>query len=322
MLNVKKILIIRLSALGDILLTTPVIRSIKNKYPNAEIDFLLKKDYFDAIKYNPNINNILLFGGANPLTHYDIIIDLQNNRVSRSIVSKYKPSSYSTKVYRFSKPQLKKFMLVNFKINLYKEILQIPERYTASIPDLMLDDKGLDLFLGDYGYMELEKGEYIGFAPGSRHFTKRYPIKYFSELGNLFAEMGFKILIFGGVSDQIICRELAYKIPGSINLCNDNQLLLTSRYMNECKFVITNDSGLMHVASALRVPVVALFGSSVKEFGFAPYKTKNLLLENNSLSCRPCSHYGREECPKKHFNCMMKLIPSLVYKKTIEFMEI
>lgn len=322
MSDVKKILIIRLSALGDILLTTPVIRSLKNKYPDSEIDFLLKREYSDTLKYNPYINNLLFFGDKYYQANYDLIIDLQNNHSSKKIISKLKAMRGKTKVYRFNKPQLKKFMLVNFKINLYKEILQIPEMYAASIPDLKLDDKGLDLFLGDYGYVELEKGEYIGIAPGSRHFTKRYPLNYFAELGNLLSSGGFKILIFGGSSDKIICRELENKIPGAINLCNENQLLLTGRYMNECKLVITNDSGLMHVASALQKPVIALFGSSVREFGFAPYKTKNLLLENNSLSCRPCSHYGREECPKKHFNCMMKLIPSLVYQKTIEFMEI
>lgn len=322
MSDVKKILIIRLSALGDILLTTPVIRSLKNKYPDSEIDFLLKKEYSDTLKYNPYINNLLLFGANNHHRNYDIIIDLQNNYTSKKIISKLKSVHRRTKVYRFGKPQLKKFMLVNFKINLYKEILQIPEMYAASIPELALDDKGLDLFLGDYGFVELERGDYIGFAPGSRHFTKRYPLNYFAELGNLFSAKGFKILIFGGSSDKIICRDLEKGITGSINLCNDNQLLLTARYMNECKFVVTNDSGLMHVVSALQKPVVALFGSSVKEFGFAPYKTKNLLLENNSLSCRPCSHYGREDCPKKHFNCMMKLIPSLVYQKTIDFMEI
>ncbi|KUO61150.1 hypothetical protein APF79_13475 [bacterium BRH_c32] len=322
MSNVKKILIIRLSALGDILLTTPVIRSLKNKYPDSEIDFLLKKEYSDTLKFNPYINNLLFYGNNFHQTKYDIIIDLQNNLLSKKIISKLNSRLGKTKVYRFHKPQLQKFMLVNFKINLYKKILQIPEMYAASIPDLALDDKGLDLFLGDYGYVELEGGEYIGIAPGSRHFTKRYPLNYFADLGNLFSSKGFKTLIFGGSSDKIICKELENRIPGSINLCNYNQLLLTGRYMNKCKFIVTNDSGLMHVASALQKPIIALFGSSVKEFGFVPYKTKNLLLENNSLSCRPCSHYGREECPKKHFNCMMKLIPSLVYQKTIEFMEI
>ncbi|MFA7288977.1 MAG: glycosyltransferase family 9 protein [Melioribacteraceae bacterium] len=322
MSNVKKILIIRFSALGDILLTTPIIRSIKNKYPDSEIDFLMKKEYSDALKFNPCINNLLFLDSYDTKTNFDIIIDLQNNLLSSKIVSKKKSGNGTTKVYSFRKPQLKKFMLVNFKINLYKEILQIPEMYSASIPDLSLDEKGLDLYLGDFGYMDLQKGNYIGLCPGSRHFTKRYPINYFAELGNLFSAKGFNIILFGGESDKMICRELENKIPGSLNLCNDNDLLLTGRYINECKFVITNDSGLMHVASAMQKPVVALFGSSVKEFGFAPYKNKNLLLENNSLSCRPCSHYGREECPKKHFNCMMKLMPSLVYKKIIEFMEI
>jgi len=91
--------------------------------------------------------------------------------------------------------------------------------------------------------------------------------------------------------------------------------------MKKCKTIICNDTGLMHLALAADTPVIAIFGSTVKEFGFAPYKGKNLVLENNLLSCRPCSHIGLEECPKKHFKCMLEITPEQVYKRTLEFID-
>lgn len=319
--KLNKILIIRLSSLGDILLTTPFIRAIKSQFPDIKIDMLLREEYADVVKINPYLNKKFLFKkddkSNNVLieqlknTNYELVIDLQNNLRSKKIVS-----SLKTKSVKFDKRSFDKFLLVNFKINKLKEAPQIPVRYSNTIQDLKLDKGGLDLFTDKSANEELiGNNSLIGFCPGARHFTKRWLKEYFVELGNKLTQDGYTIVLFGGRIDKEICEEINKAIPGSINLANDDDLLQTVADMKLCKVVVCNDSGLMHTATATGTKVIAIFGSTVKELGFAPYNCNNLILENNSLTCRPCSHIGRSNCPKKHFDCMKSIKPGFVFEK-------
>jgi len=322
--KLNRILIIRLSSLGDILLTTPLIRSLKKANPDLKIDFLVRKEYEDTLKNNPHLNQLYQYKNENVdeiinqllQNKYDLIIDLQNNLRSKKIANHLKASSV-----KFKKKSLEKFLLVNFKINFLKDVPQIPIRYANSLNNFQLDEFGLELFLPKEIKSSINFEEnLIGFAPGSRHFTKMYPKEYFIELGKLLSQ-NFKILLFGGKSDREICAEISKQIPNSIDLSNDNNLFQTAADMKICKAIICNDSGMMHTACAVQVPVITIFGSTVKEFGFTPYKISNLILENNSLSCRPCSHIGREKCPEKHFKCMLEITPEIVHKKVLEFLR-
>jgi len=320
-----KSLIIRFSSLGDVLLTTPLIRIFKKKYPEAHIDFLVKEAFADTLKFNPALSSIKLFTKEKESLivrelkseSYDLIIDLQNNFRSKKIRNLLKG-----KVLVFKKPTLKKFLLVNFKINLFDEILPIPERYLRTVPELENDGEGLDLYLPEgLECKNAENTEYIGLCPGAKHFTKRYPAEYFVELGNKISKFGYKIKVLGGRDERELCGRIANEIELGTDSSNNNNLFATAREMLNCKAVICNDSGLMHVAAALKIPVVAIFGSSVREFGFEPYKIKSLILENNSLTCRPCSHIGRNKCPKEHFKCMMELRPNAIFEKIMEFLN-
>jgi ADP-heptose:LPS heptosyltransferase len=321
--KLKRVLIIRLSSLGDILLTTPLVRSLKNKYKSIEVDFLLRKEYQEIYKYNPHLTNLFLFEnptGNNILRklmsrNYNLVIDLQNNIRSNKLTGKL-----GKNVIEFRKRTIDKFLLVKFKINRMKELPQIPVRYSEIIPGLNLDEDGLELFIPDNITPRLDMFKnIIGLCPGSRHFTKKWPVDYFIELGNLLIKEGFKIVLFGGKDDRELCRQISEALADSIDLSNDNQLLHTAKEMKNCRLIICNDSGLLHLACAVKVPVIMIMGSTVKEFGFAPYKNKNLVLENNSLSCRPCSHIGRKNCPKKHFKCMLDIKPGNVFEKIKEF---
>ena len=322
----KKILIVRFSSLGDILLTTPLIRSLSKQYNQLKIDFVIKKQFEDIVLNNPHLNKVFSIENFDELKEvknelikngYDAVIDLQNNFRSRKLVS-----GISKNIFRFNKPNVSKFLLVNFKINFLKEIIPIPVRYANSIPNFRLDDKGLELFLPEDLTTQIDKTtDIIGLCPGSVHKTKMWPEEYFIEIGNMFVKNNFKVVLLGGKSDREICKKIAALIPTAIDLSNNNKLYETSADMKKCKTVICNDSGLMHTAVASNVPVVALFGSTVKEFGFAPYRSKSLVIENNSLSCRPCSHIGLDECPKQHFDCMKTLTPKLVFNKTLKFIE-
>ena len=325
--KLKKVLIIRLSSLGDILLTTPFIRAIKIQFPNIKIDMLIKEEYADVIKLNPYIDKKLFFKKDNKVNNvlitqlrnngYDLIIDLQNNLRSKKITSKIKSNSV-----RFSKNSWNKFLLVKFKINKLIDALQIPVRYAQALPGFQLDGKGLDLVTDKNPSDELKQKEnLIGFCPGAKHFTKRWPKEYFIKLGKILTQNGYTIVLFGGKIDKEICSLIAKEIPGSIDLSNTDDILQTTADMKLCKAVICNDSGLMHTASAVEIKVVAIFGSTVKEFGFTPYNCSNLILENNSLTCRPCSHIGRNSCPKKHFECMQSIKPDFVFEKLISFIS-
>jgi len=205
--NPKKILIIRFSSLGDILLTTPFLRVLKKKFPKTEIDFLIKESFIDAIRHNPNLNDVYSWGSETQLyevveklkeNNYDFIIDLQNNLRSKKVVR-----IIGTKSVSYVKPNIKKFLLVHFKLNFLKEKKSIPQRYVDVLPGLTLDDEGLQLFLPNNVISQVTHDrKVIGFAPGAFHFTKRWPIEYFAELGKLLEAEEFSIVLFGGKSDR------------------------------------------------------------------------------------------------------------------------
>jgi len=326
---------IRLSSLGDILLSTPLIRSIKKKFPHIAIDYLLREEYRDVLINNPYINRLFLFRRSknnisDELTSgsFDLIIDLQNNLRSAAVRNKIKTDN----IRIFDKRTLDKLLLVKFKINNLKDAKQIPVRYAESVDGYELDEQGLDLFLGnEKASIKGKERNYIGFAPGSRHFTKSWPEDYYISLGKKLSDEGKTIILFGGKNDMRICEEISKSIFNSVNLCNNNNLLLTAVNMKECNAIVCNDSGLMHTACAMKVPVLTFFGSTVREFGFTPYNSKNFkpaayqplaeILENKTLSCRPCTHIGRENCPKKHFKCMLELSPGDAYNKLIELIN-
>ncbi|MFC2102795.1 glycosyltransferase family 9 protein [Bacteroidota bacterium] len=311
--NVNKLLIVRLSSLGDILLTTPFLRSIKIQFPNIDIDFVLREEYRDLLKLNPHLNQILSFSNISGIVkglneeisknNYDLVIDLQNNLRSKQLLRQIR-----TIKLVFNKRNINKFLLVYFNINRLREPLSIPERYTKTIDGLTLDGKGPDLYTANKPNLVLsDDSNLIGFCPGSKHYTKMWPVEYFISLGKILHQNDYKVVLFGGSDDRQICEYISSKLTFAINLCNDNDILQTAADMKMCKTIYCNDSGLMHTASAVNIPIIAFYGSTVKEFGFAPYNSKHLILENNSLSCRPCTHIGRRNCPKKHFDCMKKI---------------
>lgn len=324
--NYKKILLIRLSSLGDVLLTTPLLRTIKNLHSHLQIDYLIRNEYISCVEFSPHIDEVIKLNRdykPNEVrkllvkNNYDVIIDLQNNLRSRVLTK-----GLSAKKFRYKKPYLDRFLLVNFKINRYKEVLPIPVRYSHAIPNFQLDEKGLELYIPKKLNSQLDdSNKYIGICPGSRHKTKMWPPEYFIELGKMFAQQNYRIVLFGGKDDQKICNEMSESIPDSIDLSNDNDLYTLAINMKKCKTIICNDSGLMHTSVAVGIPVVSVFGSTVKELGFFPYGGKNLVLENNSLSCRPCSHIGLDECPKKHFKCMKDIKPEIVFNEILKFID-
>jgi heptosyltransferase-2 len=168
----------------------------------------------------------------------------------------------------------------------------------------------------------IDNDSIICFAPGAAHFTKRWPKEYFKQLGKKIRERAkHKIIILGGETDRELGAFLSdndqvYDYTGKLSL------LETGCLMSRARGLVTNDTGLMHMATAVNLPVLALFGSTVKSFGFFPYRGRVKVLENSTLSCRPCTHIGRSECPKNHFNCMKEITPEQVFNNLQAILDI
>ncbi|MCW8960946.1 MAG: glycosyltransferase family 9 protein [Ignavibacteriaceae bacterium] len=316
--EISKILIIRLSSLGDVLLTTPLIRNIKKKNPAIQIDFVVRDKFFEAVQNNSNLNKIYKYVNSKSEKEslftslsskkYDLVIDLQNNLRSKEILRQL-----HSKFLHFNKSNFRKFLLVHFKINLLKDASQIPLRYAEAAGIDKLDNEGLDFYTENLTNTLLKKDvKYIGLCPGAKHFTKRWPKEYFIDLGKKLETAGFKIVLFGGAEEIQICNDIESALSNAINLSNTS-LLQVGADMKLCDAIYTNDSGLMHLALAVGIPVLTFFGSTVKEFGFFPYNAKSIVLENENLSCRPCTHIGRKSCPKIHFKCMLEIKSELAY---------
>jgi len=320
--TVRKILIIRLSSLGDVLLTTPIIGYLSDRYNSPEIHYLVKSQFTDAVKFHPALKKLIIFDKNDVVQlkneiaceKYDFIIDLQNNLRTRRLTR-----GIQTKIFRFKKRHLKKFLLVHLKINFLMSKNSIPELYAETIgaaKDII--NYPARIYLPE-GKSSPKIQRRIGLCPGAQHFTKRWPEKYFSRLSTLLLNAGFSVSFLGGKSDIPIIRELTGRISGTIDASTDNNFIELCRNMVECEVVVTNDSGLMHTAAALGIPVLAIFGSTVREFGFFPFNIRSEIIENNKLTCRPCSHIGRKSCPKKHFNCMEELSADLVFYRFENF---
>ncbi len=332
----KNILIIRFSSLGDVLLTTPVIRGLRQRYPAARIDVLVKPLYADLLRFNPHITSVIAFeegpdrslpslGAELRRARYDLVVDLHNSLRSNLL----RPWLWRARRRRVRKFAFRRWALVRWKWNLYKGIFPVPDRYRAAVADLGVDDdgEGLELHLPEVtvaavkARMERLKidrfATVVGFAPTARHATKRWPAERFVACGVALAEKpGVKILVFGSKEESEYCGDIVHLINTSAgakvaeNLSEDTTLLEAAAVMDYCGVLLCNDSGLMHLAAARKRPVVAIFGSTVREFGFAPYRTPSTVVERTGLSCRPCSPIGREECPRGHFHCMTELQPA------------
>ena len=332
-----KILIIRLSSIGDILLTTALIRQTRQTFPDAEIDFVVKKKFSELLRYNPNIDNLFEYDDSKNTSllkfvkqfndrSYDYIFDLHNN--FRSIYLRQKISTQ--KKFHIRKDKLAQTALVKFKWKRYVKLKSIPERYLdvgiqAGIQD---DGKGLEIYwkekvetrvIEHFQKMKIDMTcPAIGISPGAGYFTKQWPIEYFERLiGYINTGGSFNIIIIGGDNEIELGKQLNH-IPNVYNFTGKFNILESGVAISKLKGLISNDSGMMHMAAAVHTPVIAIFGSSVKEFGFFPYRAHGFVVENKDAKCRPCSHVGKETCPKGHFMCMRDIQPEEVYKKLVE----
>ena len=315
-----KFLIIRFSSIGDIVLTGPVLRCIKKKYPEAEVHYLTKAQFHPLLIANPNIDKFYLLEDDNlddliqkmKAESYDVIIDLHKNirtlKVKRALGVK--------KVYSFDKINLEKWLIVNLKMNRLPE-KHIVDRYFEGIADLGIvnDGQGLDYYIWDkevYDFvLSLTDTHYIAFAIGANHNTKKLPEDKIIEI---CSGIDKHIYILGGPKEEATGTKLNDLFPTKvINLCGKLTVNESAFLIKHAKKVITHDTGMMHIAAAFHKPILSIWGNTIPEFGMYPYfgdlekdhaEKQSKIFEVKGLSCRPCSKLGYEKCPKGHFKCM------------------
>ncbi len=313
----KKVLLIRFSSIGDIVLTSPVIRALKQQ-GSFEVHCLTKKQYAPIYQSNPNINKVYIFDNNLPKVikllqkeGYFFVVDLQKNM--RSLRVKWmlqKPDA------SFPKLNKEKWILVNFKINKLPHI-HIVDRYFEAVKklDVKNDGKGLDFFVPENDRVniltidERLKNGYIGFVIGGQHFTKMLPVE---KIVSVIKKIDYPVVLLGGENDHekgnLIVRQCQGKIV--LNTCGKYSLMSSASLVQQAKAIITNDTGLMHIAAAFNKFIISIWGNTVPAFGMTPYEPENpnnvLLSEVKFLPCRPCSKLGYKKCPKKHFRCMLE----------------
>jgi ADP-heptose:LPS heptosyltransferase len=313
--GLKKILIIRLSSIGDIVLTTPVIRCLKNQLDRVAIHFVVKEQFLPVVQSNPYIDKIHVFRSdmdelvtGLKTERFDFIADLHLN--FRSMIIRYR---LGVPAKGFPKLNFRKWMYVKTKINLLPPG-HIVDRYFESVRFLGVknDGKGLDYFIPQQDEIRMDdlpethRAGYIAFVAGAKHNTKMLPEE---KVVSICKTLDQPVILLGGPEDTARGERISVGAGAMVyNACGRYSINQSASIIRQARKVITYDTGLMHIAAAFRKEIISVWGNTVPEFGMFPYlppgEGKSHIIEMRGLSCRPCSKLGFDKCPKGHFKCM------------------
>ncbi len=331
---IEHILVIRFSSLGDILLTSPALRALRTRFPAAHIDLLVADEYRNAAKLLAGPDRIIAFDRTKGFSEllrlrsklsrcYHVIVDLQNNFRSSFLRTFLFPTLW----VKASRYRFRRWLLINLKWNLYGEVRPVPIRYLDSVELLGCeqDGKGLELICDpvaeSWAKQTVESWSAISrsfavLCPGAKHFSKRWPEDRWIELGRLLHESGKPVLLLGDHSESELITRISDSIPASLRVVGE-QIEHVAALLRLSELAVTNDSGIMHLAAGVGTPLISVFGSTVQQFGFGPFTDMATVIEHE-LPCRPCTAFGRSNCPKQHFRCMLDTTHDMVYTKITE----
>ena len=309
-----KILVVRFSSIGDIVLTTPVVRMLK-KQLNAQVHYLTKSSYVSLLKNNPYID--LVYQIENSISEviadlkkekYDYVIDLHSNL--RTQILKFR---LGMPAKSFNKLNMEKFLLTNFNLDNIPQI-HIVDRYLETVKHLGVknDNQGLDFFLSANDKMDISifPKNYIVFVIGGQHATKILPNE---KIISIIKKVNKPVLLVGGPEDAHRGEEIAKACDKVVNTCGKYSILQSASLVQQATMVITHDTGMMHIAAAFNKKIFSVWGNTVPEFGMYPYleSEQSKRIEVKGLNCRPCSKIGYDKCPKGHFKCMQEIDENL-----------
>jgi len=308
-----KFLIIRFSSIGDIVLTSPVVRCLKTQFPEAEVHFLTKKRNADLLEANPYIDKIQLFDHSLSdviqtlkSENYDYIIDLHNNLRSLAVKLRLKVKSYS-----FNKLNFRKVLLTKLKLDMMPEG-HIVDRNLGTLRQFNIqnDGKGLEYFIPNEDNFSISEfpdnylDGYVALVLAGTYRTKRLPVE---KVKKLISESSILFVLLGGKGERILAASIMQWNTGNvIDFTGKLRINQSASLVKNARLVISNDTGLMHIAAAFHKKILSVWGNTSPELGMYPYLPGegSEILEVKGLSCRPCSKLGYSECPKKHFRCM------------------
>ena len=310
----SKVLIVRFSSIGDIVLTTPIVRTVKQTH-SCEVHFLTKEKFRQVVEFNPSIDK--LYTISREITEissslkkekYDLIIDLHKNlRTIRLKLALGVPS------ISFDKINVQKWLRVKTRINILPKI-HLVDRYFQSMKriDVANDGNGLEYYHGltEYDTAQFLPTEpYVALVLGATYYTKRIQE---SKLRIIISTTRLPCVLLGGADVADIAASLEADSKNVVNLCNKLTLNQSAATVLNSRYTITGDTGLMHIAAAYKVPTMVLWGSTAYELGMYPYHGDNydipvVHIVNRKISCSPCSKIGRDICPKGHFKCMLEI---------------
>lgn len=311
-----KFLIIRFSSIGDIVLTSPVVRNLKNQIEGAEIHYITKPQFKALVESNPYVDKVHVLKSSLSQTvkelkyeHFDYIIDLHRNLRTARVKNKLRIISFS-----FEKLNWEKWLLVNFKKNKMPNV-HIVDRYldTLKVFDVKNDEKGLDFFIPEKDEVNISEISqdlttgYVGAVVGAFHNTKKLTKEKLIAICN---KIDKPIVLLGGPDNFQEAAEIEKSVKGTIiNTCGKYNINQSASLVKQANVILTPDTGLMHIASAFKKKIVSVWGNTVPEFGMYPYlpDPKSETIEIKDLKCRPCSKIGFSQCPKKHFKCINNL---------------
>ena len=291
-----KILLIRLSSIGDIVLTSPVLRCLALQRPGDELHMMVKAPFRSLADASPYVARALVYG--EPIVErYDCVVDLQGNARSRKVCRQLRPA----RVLRFRKQNVAKALLTLFKRELVP-IRHVCDRYLEAVAPLGVanDNKGLDFFLQPVA-CELPPSPYRVLVVGANHRTKTIPIERLRQLAGRSDE---PVLLLGGKAEAQLTQGVDW--PAHVtDLCGKTTLMESAALLAAASRVVSPDTGMMHIAVALGTPLTLVWGSTDPRYGFAPYQPHGAVEQLlPRCACHPCGKLGHERCPRRHFRCM------------------
>lgn len=310
-----KFLVVRFSSIGDIILTTPVVRHLKQQVEGAEIHYLVKSAYAQLLEANPYVDRVHRFEGDMKASigslqeeGIDYIIDLHHNFRSARIKFGLKRMDFTV-----HKLNWLKWLYVRFKID------RMPDRHmvdrnldTIRAFIQTVDDRGLDYFIPESGEVPLQSLPaafslgYVGLSIGAQHNTKKLPL---DSVITLCQKLDVPIIILGGPEDRTFGASLVSALPEKeiLNACGAYTIHQSASLVRQSRVLITHDTGLMHIGAAFQKKIISIWGNTVPRFGMFPYRAhpSSLVFEVPGLPCRPCSKIGYQKCPRGHFKCML-----------------
>jgi len=320
---VLSVLLVRFSSIGDVLLTTPLVRALRRRHPGARLVFVTKRAMAPLVADNPHLSDVVTLEPSESVRHLAARLealgpshglDLHGSLRSRAL-----RLLVSCRWAGYRKRKLARALLIATKVDVYGKHVPVPERYfeAARHLDVQPDGGPPEFALGAPARarvaqwltaQRLGDAPLAALAPGAAHATKRWPVAHWDQLAARLRAAGMTPVVLGGPDDRPLAAQLA---AHAVSAAGEFSLQETGALLARARVLVSNDTGVMHMATGVGTPVVALFGPTVDAFGFFPYSTRATVLQR-ALDCRPCSAMGSARCPMGHHRCLVDIAPTEV----------